>query len=100
MKKPEVFKFRLYIVGDAPNSRQATANLRALCHEHLPGRHEIEIVDALLDPQRALADGVLITPLLVRISPAPIRKIVGSLSRREPMLEVMGLPVWTHEKLP
>ncbi len=91
MNKRAHFTFRLYVAGDAPNSAQAVANLSALCRELLPERHEIEVVDVLRDPKRALADGVLITPLLVKLTPAPIRKIVGSLSKREPLLQALGL---------
>jgi circadian clock protein KaiB len=92
MKTPDAFKFRLYVAGDGPNSTQAIANLNALCHEHLPERHEIEIVDVLREQQRALADGVMLTPLLVKLSPAPVRKIVGTLSQRDPVLQALGLP--------
>ena len=92
MTTPTQFKFRLYVAGDAPHSTQAIANLRALCRELLPERYEIEVVDVLREQQRALADGVLLTPMLVKLSPAPIRKIVGSLSQREPVLQALGLP--------
>jgi len=91
MKKGDSYKFRLYVVGDAPNSIKAIANLRALCRECLPERHEIEVVDVLLNPERALNDGVLMTPLLLRVSPEPVRKIIGSLSHRDPMMAIMGL---------
>ncbi len=87
-----MYKFRLYVVGDAPNSVKAILNLRALCSAHLAGRHEIEIIDVLLHPERALADGVLLTPLLMRVSPAPVRRMIGNLSHREPMLAMMELP--------
>jgi len=86
------FKFRLYVAGDAPNSRQAIANLNAVCREYLEEKHEIEIVDVLRNPDRALANGILLTPMLVKLSPGPIRKIVGSLSQRETLLEALGLP--------
>ena len=86
------FKFRLYIAGDAPNSRQAIANLNALCREHLPERHEIEVVDVLREPKRALADGILLTPMLVKLLPTPIRNIVGTLNQRETVLQALGLP--------
>jgi circadian clock protein KaiB len=93
MSKPAHFKFRLYVAGDSPNSAQAVINLKALCREHLPEKHEIEIVDVLREPQRALTDGVSLTPMLVKLSPAPIRKIVGSLSHKEPVLQTLGLHV-------
>ena len=92
MKKRAFFNLRLYVAGDAPNSMQAVANLHALCREHLPGRHEIEIVDVLREPNRALDEGILLTPLLVRLSPDPIRKIVGNLSQSGPLMQMLELP--------
>ena len=92
MTKPVMFKLRLYVAGDGPYSTQAVANLRAICREHLPERHEIEIVDVLREPARALADGVMLTPMLLKISPGPIRKIIGTLSQFEPVLQALGLP--------
>jgi circadian clock protein KaiB len=92
MNAPAEFKFRLYVAGDGPQSTQAIANLRALCREFLPERHAIEIVDVFRAPQRALTDGITLTPMLVEYSRAPIRKIVGNLSQRESVLQHLGLP--------
>jgi circadian clock protein KaiB len=91
MKTSQLFKFRLYVAGESPNSAKAIANLRALCREILDDRHEIEVVDVMREPQRALKDGVLLTPMLVKLSPGPVRKIVGSLDNREPILQALGL---------
>jgi circadian clock protein KaiB len=90
-KTPAYFKLRLYVAGDGPHSVQAIANLGELCREHLTDRHEIELVDVMLEPQRALEDGVLLTPLLLRLLPVPIRKIAGSLSQREAVLKELEL---------
>ena len=89
--KPEVFTFRLYVAGDAPNSLQAMANLAQLCEKHLSGRYEIEIVDVLQDPKRALTESILMTPTLVSESPYPGHRIVGTLSNTEPILQILGL---------
>ena len=86
-----MFKFRLYIAGDAPNSAQALANLTALCRERLPDRHAIEVVDVYLEPKRALADGIFMTPTLVKLAPFPPRKIVGNLSQTQTVLRALGL---------
>ena len=85
------FQFRLYIAGDASNSAQAIANLTAICRTHLPDRHQIELVDVFLEPKRALADGILMTPTLIKLTPAPARKIVGTLSQLAPVLHALGL---------
>jgi circadian clock protein KaiB len=88
---PDVFMFRLYIAGDAPNSLQALANLAHLCDTYLPDRHEVEIVDVLLDPKRALDEAILMTPTLITDSPYPGHRIVGTLSHTEPILQILGL---------
>jgi circadian clock protein KaiB len=85
------FKFRLYVAGDAHNSTQALANLNSMCRTHLPQRHHIEIVNVFREPDRALADGIFMTPTLVKLAPAPGQRIVGTLSQRQPLLSALGL---------
>ena len=85
------FRFRLYVAGDAMNSVQALANLGALCRVHLPDRHDIEVVDVFREPKRALADGIFMTPTLVKLAPFPVRRIVGTLSQTQPVLQALGL---------
>jgi len=86
-----VLRFRLYITGNAPNSVLALANLSALCERHLADRHHIEVIDLLNHPERALLDGVYMTPTLVKIAPVPELRIVGSLSDSVPILASLGL---------
>jgi len=86
-----MFKFRLYVADDTMNSAQATANLQALCKAHLAGRHEIEIVDVFKNPQRAILEGVRMTPTLLRLAPLPVRRIVGTLVDSQRVLETLGL---------
>lgn len=83
------YKFRLYVTGDSPNSMQAKANLIALCETHLAERYEIEVIDVQKEPIRALNDSILITPILVKLLPTPARKIVGSLSQTQPVLNII-----------
>jgi circadian clock protein KaiB len=91
-KSQTPFKFVLYVAGGSPYSVEAVSNLRKLCIEHLQEQHEFEIVDVLCDPTRALADKVLLTPTLVKLSPGPVQRIVGSLNLSEPILRALGLP--------
>ena len=88
----EKFKFRLYVAGDAQNSAQAKANLAAFCQTYLLDRHDIEVVNVFEEPKRALADGILMTPTLVKLAPAPApKRIVGTLSQTQPVLRALGL---------
>ena len=97
MNRHAQFKFRLYIAGDAQNSAQAVTNLNMLCRTHFADRHHIEIVDVFRDPKRALADAIFMTPTLLKLGPAPVRKIVGTLSQTVPVLQALGLEV--HQTL-
>ena len=93
MKRSPAYRFRLYVADGTANSHQAVANLIALCQARLPKQHEIEVVDVLKEPLRALEDGVLMTPTLLVLSPPPIRRIVGTLSQTNTVLHVLGLKV-------
>jgi circadian clock protein KaiB len=72
--------FILYICSQTPNSIQAEANLKSMCRSNFPENHQIEIVDVLRQPQRALTDGIIVTPTLVKIAPVPKQVIMGNLS--------------------
>lgn len=85
------YRFRLYIAGDTPNSALALANLAALCDRHLQGRHEIDVVDVFREPGRALADSIFMTPTLLKLSPAPVQRIVGTLSDLRTVVLALGL---------
>lgn len=82
---------RLYVIGQIPRSVSAFANLKAICDEHLPGHYRIELVDLLEQPDLARRDQVLATPTLVRLTPEPVRKIIGDLSETERVLRALDL---------
>ena len=86
------YVFRLYIANGAPNSVRALANLYAICRKHFPESHRIEVIDVLQEPLRALAEAILVTPTLVKVSPAPEQQIIGNLSEEEEVLRALGLP--------
>ncbi len=81
----------LYIAGNAPNSLLAVNNLAAICEEFLVGRHQLEIIDVLITPLRALNDGVLVTPSLTVTSAGTEARIVGNLNDRNGVLRTMGI---------
>lgn len=82
---------RLYVAGDAPNSARARANLRRLLGAVDPGKYDLEIIDCLDEPLRALNDGVLVTPTLVRLEPEPQRIVIGSLSATEFVADALDI---------
>jgi circadian clock protein KaiB len=94
MRESTMVKLRIYVAGDAQNSLAAVSNLHDICDRFLPARHQIELVDVLREPKRALQDGVLMTPMLVKLAPLPVCRIVGSLSQTQIVLQALGLPAF------
>lgn len=83
-------QLRLYVAGSAPNSVSAIANAKAICEKHFPSGYELEIVDLLDQPLRALTDGIIVTPTLLKLSPPPVQRAVGSLSDTNQVLLTLG----------
>ncbi len=88
--KTSALKLRLYVAGNAPNSLRAIENLRAFCADTLCDAHELEIVDLLKEPARALADGIIVTPTLLKLSPLPARRVIGNLSDAAKLKSSLG----------
>jgi circadian clock protein KaiB len=84
-------ELRLYVAGQLPNSVLARENLRRICEDDLHGNCRVEVVDFLESPQRALADGVLVTPTLLMVAPSPQRIIVGTLADRATVLRALDV---------
>jgi circadian clock protein KaiB len=81
----------LYVAGKAPNSVKAIANLQAICRRYLKDGYKLEIVDVCEHPRRALADGVVVTPSLAKVSPGPASNVIGNLSDTGNVLAALGL---------
>ena len=88
---PPKYKFRLYTAEGTANSSLAYGNLLTLCRKHLANRYEIEVVDVFSQPQRALSESIRMTPTLVKLSPHPVRTIVGTLSQTQRVLTALGI---------
>jgi circadian clock protein KaiB len=89
-KKETGLQLRLYIAGNAPNSVRAISNLKAICDEHFPSGCGLEIIDLLVHPRRALADGIIVTPTLVKLLPLPVQRVIGTLSDSDRVFEALA----------
>jgi circadian clock protein KaiB len=88
--KSERLALRLYIAGNAPNSLIAIANVKAICDTHFAASHQLEVIDLTKEPLRGLADGIIVTPMLVKLSPAPVQRVIGNLSDTKEVLLMLG----------
>jgi circadian clock protein KaiB len=77
-KKPALV-LRLYVAGKATNSLRAVANAKAILDASFAADYSLETIDLLKEPMRGLADGIIVTPTLVKVSPGPIQRVIGNL---------------------
>src|SRR3712207_4936134 len=82
---------RLYVAGSAPNSPRAQANLLALLERAGTRDYRLEVIDCIREPQRALQDGVLVTPTLLKLRPEPPETVIGTLSDARKVALTLGL---------
>ena len=89
--KPAKYRFQLYITGTSPRSTLAVANIRTLCEEYLPGRYDLEVIDMYQQPGQAALGGVIAAPTLIKRFPAPLMRMIGSLTDRDQLLVKLNL---------
>lgn len=88
-RKKSGLQLRLYVAGSAPNSLHAIASIRTICEENVHCVLDLEIVDMLEEPQRALADGIIVTPTLLKLRPLPVQRLIGGLSDTQQVLRIL-----------
>jgi len=82
---------RLYITGTTPGSARAIKQVRQVCEEHLNGRYDLEVIDIYQLPALAKNDQIIATPTLVKVLPAPLRRLIGDLSNVNSVLFGMDI---------
>ncbi len=80
----------MYVAGRAPRYEAAHLHLKQICEEYFAGNYSIEIVDLLEHPERARTDNIIAIPMLERVSPEPVVRIIGDLSDSQRVLGALG----------
>lgn len=83
-------ELRLYVAGDDFVSRSAVSNLGRIADEIGPNVH-VSVIDIVETPESLSEMRVLATPMLVRLSPGPVCKVVGDLADIPRVLAVLGI---------
>jgi circadian clock protein KaiB len=86
-----VLRLHLYVAGDAPNSLAAAANLRSVLARFPEREVDLQIIDVIADPEMGVRAGVLVTPMLLRLAPAPERRLLGNLKNHVTLISALGL---------
>ena len=85
------YELRLFVTGATARSQHAIANITRLCEAELPGRYRLEVVDVYTNPEATRDLQIVATPTLVKVAPAPLRRIVGDLSNVARVMAGLGL---------
>ncbi len=88
--KPYVL--RLYVTDATPKSARAIVNARRLLEEHLHDRYSLEILNIAEHVAQATADQIVCAPTLLRMAPAPVRRIIGDMSDVARVLKGLDVP--------
>lgn len=81
----------LYVTGATSRSAKAISNIRRICEQHMADNYDLRIVDMYIEPEAALAHQIIASPTLVKVSPAPVRRLIGDLSDESRTLSVLGI---------
>jgi circadian clock protein KaiB len=90
-RPPQAYVLRLFVAGTTTRSQSAITNVRQICDEHLAGRCDLEVIDVYTHPERTRDFQIVATPTLVKVAPEPLRRIVGDLSNRDRVLNLLDL---------
>ncbi len=87
----EPVRFILYVNGQSDRAQRAIRDLERICRENFADAFELTTIDVLARPEEAERDKILATPTLVKLSPLPIRRLVGDLSDEHRVLTALDM---------
>jgi circadian clock protein KaiB len=87
----EKYLIRLYVAGLTLRSSETLARIKSVCEEHLEGRYDLEVIDIYQQPELAQEGQIVVTPTLIKVLPAPLRRLVGDLLDTEKVLRGLNI---------
>jgi circadian clock protein KaiB len=88
---PDTYDLILFVTGMSVGSIKAIANIKEICDKYLPGRYALEIIDIHKYPESMYENDIIASPTLIKRSPGPMKKLLGDLSNRSRVLNVLSI---------
>ena len=85
------YVLRLFVSGMSVKSVRAIDNLKSILKEYSIDKCDLEIVDIALHPEMAARYQIFAIPTLMKLSPLPIRTILGDLSDKKQVIKLLDL---------
>ncbi|HEY9888958.1 MAG TPA: circadian clock KaiB family protein [Candidatus Obscuribacterales bacterium] len=83
---------RLFVSGHSALTEQILKTLQGVLESSRYRPYTLQMVDVSKHPEQAEADQIAATPTLVRVSPQPIRRLVGELDNPRAILSLLSEP--------
>ncbi len=89
-EQAEGYILRLFISSNNPSAERALSNIHQLLEIGLISPYTLKVIDLAKHPEQAEIHWVATTPTLIRVSPKPIRRIVGQLDDIQRVLNIIS----------
>lgn len=87
--QPQGYVLRLYVSGGSSSTERILQNLHQLLERSLQHPYTLKVVDIHKHPEQAEADQIAATPTLIRVWPAPARRIVGDVDNLAKIMQTL-----------
>ncbi|AFZ28735.1 KaiB domain protein [Gloeocapsa sp. PCC 7428] len=85
------YVLHLFVAGHSATTERILQSLRQVLEQfHYP--YTLKVIDVIKHPEQAEIDQVAATPTLVKVSPKPMRRLVGDLDNVERLLQILTSP--------
>lgn len=81
---------RLFVSGHSALTEQILTTLQSVLESSRYVPYTLQMVDVSKHPEQAEADQITATPTLVRVSPKPVRRLVGELNNPRAILSLLS----------
>ena len=79
----------LYVVSENEKTIGIIDNLRAVLEKNFKEEWQLNVVDVLATPEKAVENNIFATPTLMRDFPAPVIKALGDIANEKRILGVL-----------
>lgn len=83
------YVLHLYISSSNHYTEKALANIHQLLEGGLNTPYTLKVIDIDKQPERSRAERAIVTPTLIRLSPTPVKRIVGKLNDIQEVLRII-----------
>jgi circadian clock protein KaiB len=84
------YVLRLFVAGYNPKTENTLEKLHQILEESLDQPYTLSVIDITKDPEAAETHQIIATPTLLRMHPAPEKRLVGNLDTLNHLLWLLG----------